>query len=126
MGKTKVMSMSQSILVKPDEPEASPTEQEELAGPNRRRYERHELSVRLLMRQRLNATSGRTVNLSRGGALMRTAGPLTIGALYECTLEFPDAILRRTARVLRELPGYIYAVEFETLIPEPTNYADSQ
>src|SRR5690242_19656202 len=106
----RVEAMSQSTVQPQQEQTAAQVEKPETTGANRRRYERHELSVRLLMRQRLNATSGRTVNLSRGGALMRTAGPLTIGGLYECTLEFPDAIFRRTARVLRELPGYIYAV----------------
>jgi hypothetical protein len=116
--------MSQSTAKPQHESAGAPIEKQEPAGANRRRFERHEISIRLLMRQTLNATSGRTVNLSRGGALMRTAGPLTIGGLYECTLEFPDAIFRRSARVLRELPGYIYAVEFETLIPEPVLYAD--
>ena len=115
--------MSQSTVLAQNESSPASAGHREPTGAERRRYERHEISVRLLMRQRLNATSGYTVNVSRGGALMRTSGPLTIGGLYECTLEFPDAIFRRAARVLRELPGYIYAVEFETLIPEPTLYA---
>lgn len=113
--------MSKSTASAPNEPAASPDQKESIA--NRRQYQRHEISIRLLMRQTLSATSGHTVNVGRGGALVRTAGPLTIGGLYECTLEFPDAIFRRSARVLRELPGYIYAVEFETLIPEPSDYA---
>jgi hypothetical protein len=117
------MAARQSTLSANTSQSAESSKTPEPSGVNRRRYERHEISVRLLMRRRLNATSGYTVNLSRGGALMRTAGPLTIGDLYECTLELPDAVLRRSARVLRELPGYIYAVEFETLIPEPTKYA---
>ncbi len=116
--------MSQSTLLAKPEPFSEPAEQTQPTGANRRRFERHELTIRILMRQTLNATSGRTVNVSRGGVLMRTAGPLTIGGLYECTLEFPDAIFKRNARVLRELPGFVYAVEFETLIPEPLLYAE--
>jgi hypothetical protein len=117
--------MSQSTTLAPPDQSTEPATAVEPSGPNRRRWERHELTIRILMRQTLNATSGRTVNVSRGGALMRTAGPLTIGGLYECTLEFPDAVFRRGARVIRELPGYIYAVEFESLIPEPLLYGDS-
>lgn len=117
--------MSRSMVLAHEEPLTDSPEKREPVGANRRRWERHELTIRLLMRQSLNATSGHTVNLSRGGALMRTSGPLTIGGLYECTLEFPDAVFKRNARVLRELPNFIYAVEFEALIPEPTNYADA-
>ncbi len=116
--------MAHSGVLTLEETAAAPGEQREPVGAERRRWERHELTVRVLMRQTLNATSGRTVNVSRGGALVRTAGPLRIGGLYECTMEFPDAVFRRSARVLRELPGYIYAVEFEALIPEPTLYAE--
>jgi hypothetical protein len=113
--------MLQTTVLAPDE---TSVERREPSGAERRRYDRHELSIRVLMRQTLHATSGQTVNVSRGGALVRTAGPLRIGGLYECTLQVPDAIFRRAGRVLRELPGYIYAVEFETLIPEPTLYAE--
>ena len=91
----------------------------EFSWANRRRWPRHNRAVRVLMRDAHSGTAGVTINISCGGALLRTAGPLKVGRYYDCSVELTAATHRRATRVIRELPGYVYAVEFEAPIPDP-------
>ena len=96
-------------------PELSPfwTSSDHLPG-ERRRADRVESQLRVLLREDRFATAGYTVNISRSGALLRTSAPLRHGALYDFYLDTGDRLQRAAARVVRELPGYIYAIRFES------------
>ena len=117
--------MSMALTLERPEPCAGLPAGTDFSWANRRRWPRHERSVRVLMRDAHSGTSGVTVNVSCGGALLRTAGPLNVGRYYECSLELTAATHRRSARVIRELPGYVYAVEFELPIPDPTTETEA-
>jgi hypothetical protein len=72
-----------------------------------------QLRVRVLLREDRFAASGYTENVSCSGALVRTSVPLRLNALYEFFVQGPDDVERAEARVVREMPYCLYAVEFE-------------
>jgi hypothetical protein len=84
----------------------------------RRRAVRAGERVRVLLREDRFATSGYTLNVSRHGALIRSAAPLRLGADYDFYLQGDPGVRRTRVRVLRELPHYRYAVRFEDEITE--------
>jgi hypothetical protein len=87
-------------------------------NPERRVSPRTGCRLRVLLREDRFATSGYTVNISHHGALLQTSAPLRIGALYDFYLEAAGKLQRISARAVRELPGYIYAVQFESEVKQ--------
>ena len=86
---------------------------------DRRRGHRYDVRLRILLREDRFATAGYTVNISSSGAFIRTSAPLRLGARYHLSLEMPEGVDHTQVRVLRELPDYMYAVEFEGSLPIP-------
>ena len=72
-----------------------------------------DLRIRVLLAEKGLGTAGHTVNISRHGALVRTFAPLRDNVTYDLFLEGPCGVEKVTARVVRELPDFTYALEFD-------------
>lgn len=84
---------------------------------DRRQAPRCPLCVRVLIVEDRFATSGFTENVSRQGALVETSAPLRVGTSYEIWLELPGGMHHTNAHVIRELPGFLYAMHLDEPIP---------
>jgi hypothetical protein len=95
---------------------SAPLPAPQLSSAERRRADRYDLRLRILLREDRFATAGYTVNISASGAFVRTSAPLRLGARYHFSVELPDRVDHTQVKVLRELPDYMYAVEFENSV----------
>jgi hypothetical protein len=83
------------------------------SAAERRSSRRVKTTLRVLLREDRFATSGRTIDVGTHGALVQTSAPLRLRAVYDLYVQRHVHVHHSTVRVLRELPGYVYALRFD-------------